>query len=100
MDILEKIKILQKQQNLNNAQLAKRAGLTPSTLQGLYKRNNLPTIPTLRQICHALNITMSQFFSEDDLISDLTEEQINLLTYWNALTDEKKAALLSLIKVM
>ncbi|MCL1883800.1 MAG: helix-turn-helix transcriptional regulator [Defluviitaleaceae bacterium] len=100
MDILEKIKRLQKEQGLNNAQLAKKAGLTPSTLQGLYKRNNLPTIPTLKSICFALGITIGQFFSDSNVPLDLTDEQVSLLEHWSTLNAEQKNALLSLIKTM
>ena len=100
MDVLGKIQKLQKEQGLNNAQLAKKAGLTPSTLQGLYKRNNMPTIPTLKHICEALGITIGQFFSDTNVPLDLTEEQANLLEHWNTLTAEQKEALLALIKAI
>jgi transcriptional regulator with XRE-family HTH domain len=98
MDVLGKIKSLQKKQGLNNAQLAKKAGLTPSTLQGLYKRNNLPTIPTLTAICTALEITVGQFFSDSNAPIDLTPTQTTLLEYWSLLNPEQKDAVLALIK--
>lgn len=98
MDVLEKIKRLQNKQGLNNAQLARKAGLTPSTIQGLYIRNNTPTIPTLKSICTALGITLGQFFSDSNVPLDLTDEQLELLEHWNILTDNQKKALLLLIK--
>jgi transcriptional regulator with XRE-family HTH domain len=100
LDILEKIKKLQKEKGLNNAQLAKKAGLPPTTLQGLYTRNNQPTFPTLQAICSAFGITVAQFFADSNVPPDLTPEQIRLLEQWNALNDEQKEALFALIKSM
>jgi len=99
LDILQKIKTLQRARGYNNAQLAKKSGLAPTTLQGLYKRNNLPTIPTLTAICSGLDLTLAQFFADSNLPPDLTHDQIELLEHWNALTDEKRKALLTLLLV-
>lgn len=98
MDVLEKIKRLQKERGWTNAQLAESAGLTPSTLSMLHKRNNQPSISTLQAICSAFGITISQFFSDSDLPLDLTPDQIRLLEQWSTLTDTQKEALLELIK--
>ena len=100
MDILEKIKKLQKEKGFNNAQLAKKAGISPTTLQGLYQRNNQPTFPTLQALCGAFGITVAQFFADSNVPPDLTAEQIRLLENWNTLTDEQKEAIFTLIKSM
>ena len=98
MDILEKIKRLQKEHGFNNAQLAKKANLPPTTIQNLYKRNNQPTFPTLQAICTAFGITVSQFFADSNVPLDLTPEQVRLLEHWNTLSNKQKEALLALIK--
>jgi len=100
MDILEKVKRLQKERGWNNAQLAKNAKLPPTTIQNLYKRNNQPTFPTLQAVCAAYGITVSQFFSDSNVPLDLTPEQARLLEQWNSLTDEQKEALFILMKSM
>ena len=100
MDVLSKIKKLQKENELNNAELARKAGIPPTTLQAMYKRNNQPTISTLQALCRAFGITVSQFFADSNIPLDLTPEQANLLEHWNTLTDEQKEAVLSLIKSM
>ena len=98
MDVLEKIKQLQKEKGWNAAQLAEKAGLTPSVISMMYKRNNQPSIPTLQAICSAFGITVAQFFADGNAPPDLTLEQIRLLEHWNTLTDEQKEALFVLIK--
>jgi len=100
MDILEKVKRLQKEHGLNNAQLAKAANLPPTTIQNLYKRNNQPTFPTLQAICGAFGITVAQFFADSNVPPDLTPEQIGLLERWNTLSGEQKKALLALMKAI
>lgn len=36
-------------------------------------------------------MTLAQFFSEDDELPNLTEEQKHLLTTWNAMNEQEKA---------
>lgn len=36
-------------------------------------------------------MTLAQFFSEDDELPNLTEEQKRLLTTWNAMNKQEKA---------
>ena len=97
MDVLEKIKKLQQAHGYSNKQLAKASGLSPSTLQGLYNRNNLPTLPTLTAICTGLGITLAQLIAETNVPPDLTPEQINLLEIFGTLTDEQKRTLIAFL---
>ena len=85
MDVLGKIKRLQKERGWTNAQLAESAGIRPSTLFMMYKRNNQPSISTLQAICKAFGITIAQFFADSNVPLDLTPEQTVLLEYWNRL---------------
>ena len=98
MDVLDKIKNLQKEKGWSAAQLAEKAGLTPSVVSMMYKRNNQPSLPTLQAICAAFGITIAQFFADSNIPPDLTPEQIRLLEHWNTLSDEQKEALFALIK--
>jgi transcriptional regulator with XRE-family HTH domain len=70
------------------AQLAEKAGLTPSTISMLHKRNNLLLLPTLHTLFDAFGITISQFFSDCNLPLDLSAEQIKLLEQWITLNNE------------
>ena len=99
MNTLEKIKKLQREHKLNNAQLARKAELPQTTLQGLYKRNNQPTIPTLNALCKAFGITLAQFFADSNLPPDLTQEQTRLLEKWGPLNAEQKNVIFDLINL-
>ncbi|MCL2002734.1 MAG: helix-turn-helix domain-containing protein [Oscillospiraceae bacterium] len=100
MDILGKILRLQKERGWNRKQLAKRSGLSVSTISMMYVRNNQPTISTLQALCAAFGITLSQFFSEDHVPPCFTPEQKKLLRHWNRLSEEQKTGLLALIQCL
>lgn len=59
MDILKRIVDLRTERNWTEYQLAERSGLTQSTISSWYRKNMLPTIPSLSKICDAFGITLS-----------------------------------------
>ena len=77
MDILKRIVDLRTERNWTEYQLAERSGLTQSTISSWYRKNMLPTIPSLSKICDAFGITLSQFFLEDE--SKITTSPIDVL---------------------
>ena len=100
MDILEKIKKLRDERGWSNYKLAKAANISEGSLNNLFRLNNSPTIPTLEAICVGLDITLSQFFAEDDEAVVLSAEQREMLNTWNTLTKDQKTALLELLRKM
>ena len=91
MEILEKIEALRKEKGWSINYLAMESGLTQSTLNNLYSRHTEPKISTLRAICGAFGITLSDFFKEE-------ENEDELLRRVKSLSRENKKALLQLIK--
>ena len=99
MDIQKKIKEMMKERGWTDYRLCKESGLSASTVANMFNRNNLPTIPTLEAICMAFGITLSQFFSESEMLS-LTEEQRHLLSGWGKLSEEQRKLLLKFFDTM
>ncbi len=91
MDVLARIDELRKEKGWSVNYLALEAGLTQSTLNNLYSRKTEPKISTLRAICDALGISLSDFFKEEASSDD------ELVRKVKALSEENKAALLQLI---
>ena len=60
----------------------------------------MPSIVTLDAICKGLGITLSQFFSDDETMVMLTEDQKQMLLKFESLTKEQREVLLDLIDVM
>lgn len=78
--------------------LALKSGLTQSTINSMFRKNSLPSLPTLIKLCDALDITMSQFFQDDaDNQSHLSEKQQELLYEWNLLSPENQNIILDMI---
>lgn len=65
MTVLEKIDALRTERGWSINNLAMEAMLTQSTLNNLYTRNAEPKISTLRALCGAFGITLSEFFADE-----------------------------------
>lgn len=99
MNIQLRLQNLMKEREWSEYRLAKEAKISQTTITNLFKRNNLPTLPTLEAICTAFDITLAQFFMEEDLV-ELTSAQKDLLTKWNALTSEQKRIIQKLLNAI
>ena len=99
MDILEKIRQYRIERGWTEYQLAEKSELPQSTISSWYRKNQLPTIPSLSKICRAFNITLSQFFTEDKTqIKSLTQDQADLIQNWNRLNENQQKAIINLMK--
>ena len=81
-------------------QLAEHSGLPQSTISSWYRKNLIPTIPSLQKICDAFDITLLQLFAEENVVVSLTASQKQLLKYWSRLSQEQQQAIITLIKTM
>lgn len=98
MDMLERIKELQKEKNLSNYQLAAEAEVPQSTINNMYTRGTLPTMSTFFAICKALNMTPSQFFNNNETTLILSEEETELLLICRKLNKRDKQIIANIIK--
>ncbi len=88
----ERIKELCKKKNMSQYELAKKAGMTQSSISSLLNEGNIPKISTLEKVCKGFGITLAQFFTIDDNIPDLSEEQLRVLNTWEKLSAKEKTA--------
>lgn len=101
MDVLEKITALRKARNWSEYQLAERSGLTQSTISSWYRKNMMPSIPSLERICNAFGIPLSQFFLEEGSRAVfLNENQIKLINASNKLSPEQFDSLLHFLDTL
>ncbi len=99
-DILAAITTYRQERGWTEYQLAEHSGLPQSTISSWYRKNMVPTIPSLEKICAAFGITLSQLFAEGDVPVTLTESQKELLEHWTRLSEEQQAVVLALIEKM
>lgn len=99
MDTHERLRQLLNERGWAAYRLAINSGLSESTIANIYKRNTVPSLPTLEAICKGFGITLSQFFAEGDMV-ELTSQLRELFDNWVNLTPNQKEAALQMIKAM
>lgn len=96
-DVMNRLERLMKERNWTAYRLAKETGLSASTISNMFRRNTIPSIPTLETICEAFGITLAQFFAEDWNMVELTAEQKAFFDRWVDLTPQQKELLEQLV---
>lgn len=96
--VVDKIDRLCKKHHMTQYELAKKAGMTQSSLSNLMSRGCVPTLGTLEKICKGFGISLAQFFSEEGKYPDLSEEQMEMLSAWETLSAKEKAALMKILE--
>jgi len=99
-DILATITEYREERGWTEYQLAEHSGLPQSTISSWYRKNMVPTIPSLEKICSAFGITLSQLFAEGDVPVSLTESQRKLLECWSKLSEDQQSVVFALIDKM
>ena len=99
MDTHERLRQLLNERGWSEYKLAKRCGLSESTVANIFRINTVPSIATLETICSGFGITMSQFFAEGDMV-EITPELKELFENWVNLTPEQKKAANQMLKAM
>ena len=99
MDTLTRLHQILENRGWTRYRLSKECGLNETTIANIYKRNTMPSIPTLEAICKGFGITLSQFFADGDLV-ELTPDLKELFNNWVTLTPDQKTALLTMAKAL
>ena len=103
INILDKITTLRLERGWSEYQLAAKSELTQSTISSWYRKNMLPSIPSLQRICDAFDITLSEFFIEDDdetTTVTVTKKHKLLLEYATHLEPEQLDSLLTFLSTL
>ena len=99
-DILSTITKHRQSRGWTEYQLAERSGLPQSTISSWYRKNLIPTIPSLEKICRAFGITLSQLLADDASEVVLTDCQKELLSRWARLNEKQQKVIFDLIDLM
>lgn len=99
-DILATITEYREDRGWTEYQLAEHSGLPQSTISSWYRKNMVPTIPSLEKICTAFGITLSQLFAEGNTPISLSDSQRKLLERWARLSEDQQAVVFALIDKM
>lgn len=99
MDILARLQQLINERGWTEYRLSQECGLAQSTIGNIFRRNTIPNVLTLETICKGFDMTLAQFFAEDDLV-ELTPELRELFACWSLLPPAQKEAALQMLKAM
>lgn len=66
MNVWDRIDKIATEKGLSAFQLSKRSGIAYSTLQRAKTKNTKLRIDTIEQICNGLQISLAEFFSEEN----------------------------------
>ena len=101
MDVMARLNEIMEKQGLTQYQLSKLSGLAQSTLSNISARNTIPSIPTSESICDFFNISLAQFFADENTeFYPVDKEQREMLDLFLLLDDKQKTAMLNLMRTM
>lgn len=98
-DILSTILEYREARGWTEYELARRSGLTQSTISTWYRTNCKPSMKSLQKICDVFGITMSQLIEEDEKTT-LTQEQQELLKLWAKFSEDQRKCFLELFRTL
>lgn len=97
MDILQRIDDLRKERGWSIYTLAMESGVTQSTLVNMFSRGTQPSIKTLTLLCEAFEISLAQFFDENNEKNILSADELELLQIFRTLNRKEKSAVRALL---
>ena len=100
-DVLDRIQYFLNLKHWSLYKLAKESDLPYSSLNNIFNRKTLPTIPTLEKICNGLGISMSDFFAykiNPFKSNTLTDSEQDLINSYRTLSGPDKDLLAAYLK--
>ncbi|WP_236017729.1 helix-turn-helix domain-containing protein [Alicyclobacillus acidoterrestris] len=91
MELGNRLKSARTDKNLSMYQLAKRINMSQSTISKIESGKMRPTVDLMERICEALNLTLAEFFAEDQ--DELEPDLRRLVEAAKRLTPDQRKAL-------
>ena len=97
MDVIKKLNEIRLERNMSVYRLSEISGINQSTLANTFSRGTVPSIQNLEIICSALDITLSQFFSSDEINVQMTPKEVEFYQKYKKLPKDVKDSIDSVI---
>ncbi|MCL2630049.1 MAG: helix-turn-helix transcriptional regulator [Firmicutes bacterium] len=92
-----KIDKLRAERGMSLYKLAQESGIYPQTLHKWFGKDVIPSLPAVEKVCEVFQMTLSDFFAEDNTI-ELTKEKQELYDSWCALSSSEKEAVRAIVR--
>lgn len=101
-EMIARIGRLCNQRHITQHALAKKAGLSTSTISYLFSKKTKPQVYTILQICKALDISICELFEQDaqKIEKSFSSEEENFICNFRKLSDKKKLFLKSCMNLL
>ena len=100
IDVVGRIQELCHSRSWSYYRLAKESGIPYSTLSTMLRKTNVPSVTSLIKICRGFDITLSQFFSDQDESVKLTIDQRECLSLRNDLDSSSKGLAMTYMQAL
>jgi transcriptional regulator with XRE-family HTH domain len=97
MDVIKKLNEIRLERNMSVYRLSEISCINQSTLANTFSRGTVPSIQNLEIICFALDITISQFFSSDEVNVQMTPNEVEFYQKYKKLPKDVKDSIDSVI---
>lgn len=97
MNLYRKIDKMRVARGWSFYKLSQESGLSQQTFTQWMSGKKAPTLPALKAVCDAFEISLAEFFAEDDIII-ATPEVKELFYNWQLLTKEEKQSVMAIVK--
>ena len=98
IDLVRKIDNMRIQRGWTIYSFANLAGITQQTDHQWIEKDTCPSVPNLYKICEVLKISVSELFSENNLI-EVTNELKDLYDNWCCLNEQEQQSIKNIIKI-
>ena len=98
--VAQRIDTLRIANNLSFRELAKKSGISHSTLSNIIQATKIPNIYTLSNICNALNISLSDFFDFGEDVIKLRGKEAILIKIFREVSPMSQDTLIKVSKCM
>ena len=100
MDVIAKLNKMRLERNMSVYRLAELSGLNQSTLANTFSRGTVPSVQNLEIICNTLGVTLAQFFTDDEIVVRLTEEEAKFFNNYKKLPPAIRSSVNDIVNVI
>ena len=99
----QKMQQLMKDRGWKKYRLAEEMGVSPSTLQYVFKRDSFPKFETIEKMCSAFDMTIPEFFLEDLVVGKKAGETQTLeiiIEFVKQMPDAQQRRVLNIVQAL
>ncbi len=100
MNVGKRLKEIRESKHMSVYRLSLDSGVSESHIRNIERGKKNATVETLEMLINSLNITMSEFFNEDESSHYLMPDENLLLRYYRSLPEDTSKAVLEFCQKM